>query len=114
MTVVQQDKAGTWQDKVAWARDKRNASLAKVEPKLQGIPAAESLPLSSRDLPKSILIPKEIEITESYSITELLTALRTRKLSVEEVTRAFLRRAAIAHAAVSTTSIVPSPSTTHL
>ncbi|KAF7554082.1 hypothetical protein G7Z17_g3180 [Cylindrodendrum hubeiense] len=86
-----------WEDKVRWARDKRDVSLAKVEPKLQGIP--ETLPLSSQGLPKAILSAREIEITEKYHITELLLLLRERRISVEEVTRAFLRRAALAQTA---------------
>ncbi|KAJ8100144.1 amidase signature domain-containing protein [Lipomyces tetrasporus] len=76
---------------------KRDASLAKVEPKLQGLP--DHLSLSSQDLPKSVLTQREIEITENYSVPELLTILRERNILVEEVTRAFLRRAALAHAA---------------
>ncbi|KAH7163582.1 amidase signature domain-containing protein [Dactylonectria estremocensis] len=87
----------SWQDKAAWARANRDAALAKVEPKLQGVP--DELPLSSQDLPKAVLTPKEIEITENYSVNELLAVLRERKISVEEVTRAFLRRAALAQAA---------------
>lgn len=87
-----------WQDKAASAAARRDASLAKVEPKLEGIP--DVLPLSSQDLPKSVLTPREVEITEKYSVTELLKTLRERKISVEEVTRAFLRRAALAQVAV--------------
>jgi amidase len=90
----------TWEDKASWTRAQRDASLAKVEPKLDGLPAADSLPLCSQDLPKDILTAREVEITERYNVTELLSLLRERKISVEEVTRAFLRRAAIAQAAV--------------
>ncbi|KAJ4320905.1 hypothetical protein N0V84_005609 [Fusarium piperis] len=82
---------------VASARAKRDASLAKVDPKLQGIP--DELPLNSQGLPKAVLTSREIEITESYSVTELISLLRERKIKVEEVTRAFLRRAALAQAA---------------
>lgn len=88
----------SFEDKANWARAKRDASVAKVEPKLKGLPA--ELPLSSQDLPKVVLSSKEIEITEKYTITELLSALKERALSVEEVTRAFLRRAALAHITV--------------
>ncbi|KAI5457171.1 amidase signature domain-containing protein [Mariannaea sp. PMI_226] len=97
MTDLQQLKS--WEDKVAWARAQRDATLAKVEPKLQGVPSKDELPLNSRDLPQSVLTAREIEITEGYSVTELLEVLRQRKISVEEVTRAFLRRAALAQAA---------------
>lgn len=87
-----------WQDKVSAARARRDAGLAKVEPKLEGIP--DVLPLSSQDLPKSVLTARELEITEKYSVTELLKILKEKKITVEEVTRAFLRRAALAQAAV--------------
>lgn len=96
MTLVSHIKS--WEDKASWARAQRDASLAKVEPKLQGLP--DKLPLSSQDLPKSVLTQREIEITENYTVLELLAVLRERKISVEEVTRAFLRRAALAQAAV--------------
>lgn len=91
----------TWEEKVRWARSQRDASLAKVEPKLEGMPTAAFLPLSSQELPKAVLTPREIELTEGFTVTELLAHLRERKVTVEEVTRAFLRRAALAHAAVS-------------
>ncbi len=89
----------SWQEKAAWAQDFREKSLAKVEPALQGIPI--ELPLSSQNLPKLVLTEREIEITERYTVKELLAILRERKISVEEVTRAFLRRAALAQAVVS-------------
>jgi hypothetical protein len=98
MTVPQPPQS--WEDKAAWARAKRTASLAKVKPKLTGIPEPDALPQNSRDLPKDVLTPREVELTESYGIKDLLALLRERKVTVEEVTRAFLRRAALAHAAV--------------
>lgn len=90
----------TFDEKASWARAKRDASLAKVEPQLQGIPG--TLPLSSQTLAEKVLTAREREITEGYTITKLLALLRERKVSVEEVTRAFLRRAALAQAAVGT------------
>lgn len=87
-----------WKTKVASVRAARDASLAKVEPKLDGLP--ESLPINSTSLPKLVLSAKEREITENYTVKQLLAKLRDRSFSVEEVTRAFLRRAALAHAAV--------------
>lgn len=98
MTVPQPPKS--WEDQAAWARAKRTASLAKVKPKLTGIPEPDALPQNSRDLPRDVLTPREIELTENYGIADLLALLRERKVTVEEVTRAFLRRAALAHAAV--------------
>lgn len=87
-----------WEQKVAEERARRDASIAKVEPKLQGLPA--ELPLNSRDLPAAFLSERELELTERYPAPRLLAALKAREISVEEVTRAFLRRAALAHEAV--------------
>jgi len=88
-----------WEKKVAEERARRDASIAKLEPKLQGLPT--ELPLSSQKLPAELLTDREIEITERYTAPELLAALKARKISVEEVTRAFLRRAVVAHQAAS-------------
>ena len=87
-----------WREKVAWAQDFRDSTLAKVEPPLEGIP--DELPLSSQGLPALVLTERDIEITEEYTVHRLLAVLRKREISVEEVTRAFLRRAALAQAAV--------------
>ncbi|KAL4799010.1 amidase [Aspergillus venezuelensis] len=86
-----------WEVKAQSARAARDASLAKVEPALVGIP--DNLPANSRGLAATVLTPREIEITEKYSVPELLSALSQRAISVEEVTRAFLRRAALAQIA---------------
>lgn len=99
MTTAYPQTLATWQEKAAWAQDIRDRTVAKVEPPLTGIPA--ELPLSSQGLPALVLTEREIEITEKYTVEELLAVLRQRKISVEEVTRAFLRRAALAQAAVS-------------
>jgi amidase len=98
MTVPQYSES--WKDKAAWAQAKRSASISKVSPKLVGVPECDHLPQNSLGLPRYILTPREIELTENYTVTELLRILRARDVSVEEVTRAFLRRAALAHAAV--------------
>jgi hypothetical protein len=98
MTIPQPPQS--WEDKAAWARAKRTASLAKVKPKLIGIPEPDAMPQNSRNLPRGVLTPREIELTENYGIKDLLALLRERKVPVEEVTKAFLRRAALAHAAV--------------
>lgn len=89
----------TWQEKCSWAQSRRDEGLAKVSPKLEGLP--QEWPLDARVVAKSALTPREIEITENYGVMDLLKALRERKYTVEEVTRAFLRRAALAQAAVS-------------
>jgi hypothetical protein len=50
-----------WEAKASIARTKRDDSVARVEPPLQGLP--DTLPQNSQDLPKTILTPKELEIT---------------------------------------------------
>lgn len=59
--------------------------------------------LQALDLPRrsGILSPRELEITESYSVQQLLDGLANSELTSVEVTTAFCKRAAIAHQAVS-------------
>lgn len=44
-----------------------------------------------------ILSERELDITESYKVSELLEALASGRLTALEVTTAFCKRAAIAH-----------------
>ena len=83
-----------WEEKARKERERRDAELAKVEPPLSF--AKEKLPLNSQDLPQQLLTPREYEITQNNNVATLLHKLQTWELSAEEVTRAFLRRAAIA------------------
>ncbi|KAF5717943.1 general amidase [Fusarium mundagurra] len=92
----------SYKETVSAALQQRDIGLSKVEPKLQGIP--DELPLSSQSLPQGVLTAREIEITEKYSVIELLDVLRKREIKVEEVTRAFLRRAALAQVALEKTN----------
>ncbi|OAL38221.1 hypothetical protein AYO20_02673 [Fonsecaea nubica] len=87
-----------WVEKAKSARDYRDETLSKVEPPLGPLP--DPLPLSSQDLPKEYLTPREYELTQNYDAIELLEMLRSKKLTSEELTRAFLRRAALAQYAV--------------
>ncbi|XRM36893.1 hypothetical protein ABZX51_000380 [Aspergillus tubingensis] len=50
------------------------------------------------DIPRTcgLLTPHELHITEDYDIRSLLTELHSKRLTAEEVTRAFCKRAAIA------------------
>ncbi|GLB01105.1 hypothetical protein AtubIFM57143_010483 [Aspergillus tubingensis] len=50
------------------------------------------------DIPRicGLLTPHELQITEDYDIRSLLTELHSKRLTAEEVTRAFCKRAAIA------------------
>jgi amidase len=96
--------ASSWESKVAGVREHRDASLAKVEPAISL--ATQELPLNSQKVPASVLTARELELTEGYTVKELLAKLRSREIKVEEVTRAFLRRAAVAQASVSRTRLV--------
>ncbi|KAF5004860.1 hypothetical protein FDECE_8642 [Fusarium decemcellulare] len=88
--------SGSWKDKAAIARKVRDDSVSKVKPPLRGIP--DTLPPNSQSIPKLVLAPREVELTENYTVHQLLAKLRSRELSSEELTRAFLRRAAVAQA----------------
>jgi amidase len=90
-----------WETKVAEERARRDASIAKADPELALAGLPTELPRSSQKLPSEFLTDREIEITERYTVPELLASLKARKVSVEEVTRAFLRRAVVAHKAAS-------------
>ena len=83
-----------WQLKAKTARDFRDQSLAAVSPPIGPLP--DPLPLSSQSLPKILLTPREYELTGSYDAVALLGLLREKKVTSEELTKAFLRRAAIA------------------
>lgn len=85
----------SWQDRVEAAQVKRSKSVNQVDPPLTLWPS--NLPQSSLRLPHDFLTPREISLTEEFSAIELLVKLRKREVQAEEVTRAFLRRAAIAH-----------------
>jgi benzoyl-CoA reductase/2-hydroxyglutaryl-CoA dehydratase subunit BcrC/BadD/HgdB len=92
----------TWVEKAKSARDYRDETLKKVDPPFDPLP--DPLPLSSQDLPKKYLTPREYELTQNYDAIELLEMLRSKKVTSEELTRAFLRRAALAQYAVSLAS----------
>lgn len=88
-----------WKEKAQIALDRRDASLSKVQPPLGSLP--EPLPLSSQELPEKYLTARELELTENYDAVELIGLLRSKKLTSEELTKAFLRRAALAQYAAS-------------
>lgn len=87
-----------WEEKAKIALDQRDASLGKVQPAFAGLP--DPLPLSSQELPAKYLSARELELTEKYDAIELLDLLRSKKLTCEELTKAFLRRAALSQYAV--------------
>ncbi|KAJ2993723.1 hypothetical protein NUW58_g75 [Xylaria curta] len=91
------DISAPWVQKSAPARKLRDDSVAQVQPALSGLP--DVLPQNSQRLLREVLTAREFELTENYTANELLAKLQSRELSSEELTRAFLRRAALAHAA---------------
>ena len=86
----------TWQEVAADRQAYRDSTIALIEP---AIPEVTDLPLNTIPLAKQLLTPEEIKITES-TVEELVPLLATGKLSAVTVTKAFLRRAALAQAAV--------------
>ena len=87
-----------WEFKAQSARDARDVSLAKADPPI-AVPMQTSVALSSQGLPIEILTAREYDLTTNFSAVRLLDELRQRKVTSEEVTRAFLRRAVVAHQA---------------
>lgn len=87
-----------WEERAKSARDFRDHTLSKVDPPFDPLP--DPLPLSSQELPKKYLTAREYELTQKHDAIELLEMLRTKKVTSEELTRAFLRRAALAQYAV--------------
>lgn len=82
-----------WQETAKIAQDYRDASIAKIQPPIPDVPA--DLPLNVSVLPKQLLDPKEIEITETLPEV-LLASMAKGEISSVEVTNAFLRRAGLA------------------
>lgn len=79
-------------------RDHRDATVAAIEPPLPELPS--ELPLNVTGIPKTVLTARELELTESPA-EDLLTVLAAGYVTSGEVTRAFLRRAALAQRLVS-------------
>jgi amidase len=89
----------SWIELAQSARTQRDETLSKVNPPLPPFP--DPLPLNSQDLPKQMLSAREYELTQNYDAVELLETLRAKRVSSEELTCAFLRRAVVAQYAVS-------------
>ncbi|KAK8061223.1 hypothetical protein PG997_015444 [Apiospora hydei] len=97
----------SWQDKVARKRWSRQNDIptawALPESVLDSLPALCDFPstrlnLIAKDVPwlSGILTEREIEITESHTVTSLLEGLASGTFTSVEVTLAFSKRAAIA------------------
>ncbi|KAF2438761.1 amidase [Karstenula rhodostoma CBS 690.94] len=82
----------SWQSIAKRTQQHRDATIAAVRSPIPDIP---DLPLDSTPIPKTILTPREVSITESDPV-DLLSQLSSGSLSSEDVTHAFLRRAALA------------------
>jgi amidase len=78
---------------IAEAREFRDSSISRVEPPLSPLPSP--LPKNVTRIANSILTSEELKIT-SYDAVELIQAIREKVFTCEAVTRAFLRRAALA------------------
>lgn len=83
----------SWQEIAKQAQEARDASLKLVEPAISDVPA--ELPLDVTEIPKSLLSPEEVAITQTAA-EELVVSLASGRLTSVAVITAFLRRAAIA------------------
>ena len=82
----------SWKKTASKVQDHRDQSLQNIEPPLPDLPSP--LPKNVVAVPQQLLSPRELEITQSLPEV-LLSQLAAGKWSCEEVTRAFLRRAAL-------------------
>jgi hypothetical protein len=87
-----------WQDITREVQDYRNASIGRVQPSLPRLP--NNLPASVIGIPNEVLGREEVQITQA-SPEDLILKLATGNLTAIAVTRAFLRRAALAQNLVS-------------
>jgi amidase len=85
----------TWQ---GISRRKKQEQLFRI-PKDYLLPKYRSSSYNVLDVPRScgLLTVQEISITEDYDATALAEAIQSKALTSVEVTRAFCKRAAIAH-----------------
>lgn len=83
---------------IAEVRSFRDASVSRVEPPLPALP--DPLPKNITGIAKTVLTEEELKIT-GLDAPELLKAIKENVFSCEAVTRAFLRRAALAQKLVS-------------
>ena len=83
----------SWQDVAVQKQDHRNRTIAQISPSVPDVP--DVLPQNVTGLPSVFLNAREVDITER-STEALASALATGGLTSVEVTKAFLRRAAIA------------------
>lgn len=82
-----------WQEVADKAQKHRDKTISQVQPPVPDVPS--ELPLDVTPIPRALLHPKEVKITE-MSPEDLVRALAAGVLTSTEVTNAFLRRAAVA------------------
>lgn len=82
-----------WQEVAKLAQEARDKSVALVQPPVPDVPA--DLPLNVTEIPKQLLTPSEIEITETPP-EALVQKLASGELTSVAVITAFLRRAGLA------------------
>lgn len=92
------NQAMAWETKVQEALSLRDATLQQVNPPLEAIP--DPLPLNSQGLPAQLLTAREYELTQNYDAVQLVQMLRSKQVTSLELTKAFLRRAALAQYAL--------------
>jgi len=83
----------TWQEIAADRQKHRDATIASIQPPIPDVPT--ELPLNVSAIPRQLLTPEEIKITET-TVEELVALLAGRKLTTTEVTKAYLRKAGLA------------------
>jgi amidase len=93
LAVITTASGATWQEVAANSQKHRDETIAAVEPKIPD-PLAE-LPLNVSGIPKRLLTPEEIGITETLP-EKLVSLLAKGELSATTVAKAFLRRAGLA------------------
>lgn len=83
----------TWQEVAAYKQKERDESIDSIPSPLPTLPA--EAPLNTLPVAKDVLTADEIKITESL-VEDLVPQLAKGELTATAVTKAFLRRAALA------------------
>lgn len=91
-----------WQDIAHQVRHHRASTIAEVQPQIPDV--SKDLRDNVTSVPRELLSPREVEITE-LKTEVLVAALATGELTSREVTNAFLRRAGLVQNLASLTSL---------
>lgn len=87
----------SWEEGAERAKKLRQSTLEKVPNYIRDEDLPKDLGTYVLDVPKKVLTPRELELTEETDATSLVADLQSGKLTATEVTKAFLRRATLAH-----------------